>query len=122
MRRRLQVPLELFAWTFLAVLVHAALTIYIPPVRAISTSVSHSVLRIAEKIMVENYLYVGDGNPKGYPLGSIHAVGTGFTILMVFWPLVWFFVVSFIYFVRARRVRHESSNQALQPTAGRSDV
>ena len=92
--------LWIFALAFIAFAIHLASFALIPPTRGPTVRVSHAVLGIAEKVMGENYLT--DSNPEGeYPRGSLHANGTGQTILIAFWSLVYLLIFSFIYSIFA---------------------
>lgn len=89
---------------FVGFAIHLASFALIPPTRGPSVRVSHEVLRIAEKVLGEQYLT--EFNPEGeYPRGSLHANGPGQTILVVFWSLLYLIVFSLVYCVFARKGR-----------------
>ncbi len=103
--------LWIFALAFVAFSIHLASFALIPPTRGPSVRASHAVLRIAEKVLGEEY--VTEYNPEGeYPRGSLHANAPGQKILVVFWSLVYLLVFSLVYVVFAKtrrsRVPHES--------------
>jgi hypothetical protein len=96
--------LWIVALALVAFAIHLASFALIPPTRGPSVRVSHEVLRIAEKVLGEQYLT--DYNPAGeYPRGSLHANGPGQTVLMAFWSLVYLIVFSLVYSVFARTGR-----------------
>lgn len=89
------------ALAFIAFSIHLVSFALIPPTRGPSVRVSHAVLRIAEKVLAEDY--ITEHNPEAeYPRGSLHANGPGQRILIVFWSLVYLLAFSLVYFVLAR--------------------
>lgn len=88
------------AWALFAFGIHFASFALIPPTRGPSVRVSHAVLRVAEKVLGENYLT--DYNVQGeYPSGSLHASAQGQEILLAFWLLVYLTIVTLVYIVFA---------------------
>lgn len=93
--------LWIFALAFVAFGIHLASFALIPATRGPSVRVSHAVLRIAEKVLADDYLT--DYNPEGeYPGGALHANPPGQKVLIAFWSLVYLLAFSLVYFVFAR--------------------
>jgi hypothetical protein len=90
----------IFTWAVIAFGIHFASFALIPTTRGPSVRASHAVLRIAEKVLEEQYLT--ESNPAAeYPRGSLHANGQGQKILIAFWLLVYLIVFSLVYSVFA---------------------
>jgi hypothetical protein len=95
--------LWIVALAFVAFSIHLASFVLIPPTRGPSVRVSHAVLRVAEKVLGENFITAS--SPDGeYPQGSLHANEPGQGLLLVFWSLVYLLLFSFLYFVFVRLI------------------
>ena len=92
--------LWIFVWALVAFGIHFASFALIPSTRGPTVRASHAVLRVAEKVLGDQY--VTESNPAGeYPGNSLHASESGQTILIAFWLLVYLLVFSVVRFVFA---------------------